>query len=234
MGDTFLLCSDGLTGVVSDTEIGSILANMTPDEAVSVLVDLANLRGGPDNITVIIVKIVHPKLATESNAEAGFLKVNSKKSKFAVSPIVWAIFAGSLFFTVFFYFSGSWQTSILTGIVTSGSFIYLITRLIMGSISGQHVTPNERFGKGPYTRYGCASSAQFAKQLADMLRKLQEALRENWSVDWAQLKALTSHAESATKNRDHSTAIRSYGRAVSFLMDQLRNQTDASSSSVKL
>lgn len=235
VGDTFLLCSDGLTGVISDTEIGSILANMTPDEAVSVLIDLANLRGGPDNITVIIVKIVHPKLATDSNSEAGMLKVNSKKSNFSVSPIIWAVFAGSLLFTLVFFFSGSWQTSILTGIVAGGSFIYLMARLIMGAISGQNVTPDKRFGKGPYTRYGCASSAQFAKQLADMLRKLQEgALRENWTVDWPQLKALINHAESATKNKDHSTAIRSYGRAVSFLMDQLRNQTDASSSSIEL
>lgn len=235
VGDTFLLCSDGLTGVISDTEIGSILANMTPDEAVSVLVDLANLRGGPDNITVIIVKIAHPKLATESNASAGLLKVNSKKSKFSISPILWAVFAGSLLFTLFFFFNGNWQTSILTGVVAAGSFLYLMASLVMGAVSGQDVTPDKRFGKGPYTRYGCASSAQFAKQLADMLRKLQEgALRENWTVDWVQLKALTSHAESATKNRDHSTAIRSYGRAVSFLMDQLRNQTDASSSSVEL
>jgi protein phosphatase len=235
VGDTFLLCSDGLTGVISDTEIGSIMANMTPDEAVSVLVDLANLRGGPDNITVIIVKIGHPKLATNSNSGAGLLKVNKQKSRFSISPFVWATFAGSLLFTLLFYFSGNWQTSILTGVIAGGSFLYLATKLIMGAMSGQNVTPDKRFGKGPYTRYGCASSAQFAKQLADMLRKLQEgALRENWKVDWAQLKALTSHAESATKNRDHSTSIRSYGRAVSFLMDQLRNQNDASSSSVEL
>ncbi len=235
VGDTFLLCSDGLTGVISDTEIGSILANMTPDEAVSVLVDLANLRGGPDNITVIIIKIAHPKLATDANSSAGLLKVNKQKSKFSISPFVWATFAGSLLFTLLFYFSGNWQTSLLPGVIAGASFLYLATKLIMGALSGQQVTPDKRFGKGPYTRYGCASSAQFAKQLADMLRKLQEgALRENWKVDWAQLKALTSHAESATKNRDHSTSIRSYGRAVSFLMDQLRNQSDASSSSVEL
>jgi serine/threonine protein phosphatase PrpC len=235
VGDTFLLCSDGLTAVITDTEIGSILANMTPDEAVNVLVDLSNLRGGPDNITVVIVKITHPKMASEANAGAGLLKVNSQKSKFSVSPILWAVFAGSLLFTLLFYFNGSWQTSILTGIVTGGSFLYLITRLIMGATSGQEVTQNKRFGKGPYTRFGCASSAQFAKQLAAMLRKLQEgALKENWDVDWAELKSLTSEAESATQNQDHSASIRSYGRAVSFLMDQLRNQSDASSSSIDL
>lgn len=235
VGDTFLLCSDGLTAVVSDTEIGSILANMTPDEAVQVLVDLANLRGGPDNITVVIVKITHPKMASDSNSEVGFLKVSSHKSKFSVSPILWAVFAGSMFFTLLFYFTGSWQTSILTGAVAGGSFLYLITRLILGAASGQQVTQNKRFGKGPYSRFGCVSSGQFSKQLAEMLRKLKAgALKESWQVDWAELNQLTSQADSANRNQDHSASIRSYGRAISFMMDQLRNQSDASSSSVDL
>ncbi|HUS38071.1 MAG TPA: PP2C family serine/threonine-protein phosphatase, partial [Pirellulales bacterium] len=58
VGDRFLLCSDGLTGPVTDPELGAILASMSPDEAVQMLVDLANLRGGPDNITVIVVEVV--------------------------------------------------------------------------------------------------------------------------------------------------------------------------------
>ena len=61
--DTFLLCSDGLTGVISDSEIASILSIMSPDEATRVLVDLANLRGGPDNITVVIAKVLQPNMA---------------------------------------------------------------------------------------------------------------------------------------------------------------------------
>lgn len=234
VGDTFLLCSDGLTGVVSDTEIGSIVANMTPDEAATVLIDLANLRGGPDNITVVIVRITHPKLATSANG-TGLLKVNSDKSKYPVSPIVWAICGATLLLALLFVYLANYPLAIITGVISLGCLIYQIVNLIRRANSGQEVTENKRFGKGPYTRYSCASSAQFAKQLADMLDKLQQgALRENWQVDWAQLKALTSHAESATKNQDHSTSIRSYGRAVSFLMDQLRNQSDASSSSVEL
>ncbi|HTN75749.1 MAG TPA: protein phosphatase 2C domain-containing protein, partial [Pirellulaceae bacterium] len=63
-GDTFLLCSDGLTGPVADEEIGAILANLEPKEAAQVLVDLANLRGGPDNVTVLIAKVVGNELTT--------------------------------------------------------------------------------------------------------------------------------------------------------------------------
>lgn len=56
-GDSFLLCSDGLTGVVKPEEVGAVVTTMPPDEAARFLVDLANLRGGPDNITVIIVQV---------------------------------------------------------------------------------------------------------------------------------------------------------------------------------
>ena len=56
-GDIFLLCSDGLTGLVNPTEIGAVVTAMPPDTAVRLLVHLANLRGGPDNITVMIIRV---------------------------------------------------------------------------------------------------------------------------------------------------------------------------------
>ncbi len=56
-GDIFLLCSDGLSGQLSDAEIGAVASVLPPAEACRVLVDLANLRGGPDNITVLIVRV---------------------------------------------------------------------------------------------------------------------------------------------------------------------------------
>lgn len=56
-GDIFVLCSDGLSGPVNDSEIGAIASVLPPEEAGRFLVQLANLRGGPDNITVIVVRI---------------------------------------------------------------------------------------------------------------------------------------------------------------------------------
>jgi protein phosphatase len=55
--DIIVLCSDGLHGLVSDAEIARIAGEATPDDAVHQLIDLANSRGGTDNITVAIVQV---------------------------------------------------------------------------------------------------------------------------------------------------------------------------------
>jgi protein phosphatase len=56
-GDRFLLCSDGLSGMVRDEEIGSILGGEDPDRAVLTLVARANALGGHDNITIQIAAV---------------------------------------------------------------------------------------------------------------------------------------------------------------------------------
>ena len=53
-GDRILVCSDGLSDLVEDDELPPLLAEGDPDAITSALVDLANLRGGHDNITCIV------------------------------------------------------------------------------------------------------------------------------------------------------------------------------------
>lgn len=57
-GDCFILCSDGLANLVEDKEIQEVVTRHTPEESAKALVELANERGGDDNITVIVVKTV--------------------------------------------------------------------------------------------------------------------------------------------------------------------------------
>jgi serine/threonine protein phosphatase PrpC len=57
VGDVFLLCSDGLSGPVDDHELGAFAGNFHPRDACRYLVNLGNLRGGLDNITVQIIRI---------------------------------------------------------------------------------------------------------------------------------------------------------------------------------
>lgn len=56
-GDQFLLCSDGLTNHVKPDELGAVVTAFPPAEACTFLVELANLRGGSDNITCLIVQV---------------------------------------------------------------------------------------------------------------------------------------------------------------------------------
>ncbi len=57
-GDRILLCSDGLTSVVSEEEIAGVLAGVgEPRAAAQVLVERANAAGGPDNVSVVVVDV---------------------------------------------------------------------------------------------------------------------------------------------------------------------------------
>jgi serine/threonine protein phosphatase PrpC len=56
--DVLMLCSDGLTRMVTDPEIaGTLQAETDPGKAAAKLVELANERGGTDNITVVVVRV---------------------------------------------------------------------------------------------------------------------------------------------------------------------------------
>ncbi len=75
-GDRFLLCSDGLSTMLSDDEIAAVLAREGPESATRTLVDLANERGGADNISVQIAAIPGTqrraaKFRPEARADAG-------------------------------------------------------------------------------------------------------------------------------------------------------------------
>jgi protein phosphatase len=57
-GDVFMLCCDGLTGMIDDQRIAEIIRNADEDldKAVVDLVEQANKNGGVDNITVILLR----------------------------------------------------------------------------------------------------------------------------------------------------------------------------------
>jgi protein phosphatase len=67
-GDRFVLCSDGLTGVISDDDIAAVVQSKTPGAAVDILIRMANERGGPDNITVQVLST--PAGTAETDPEA--------------------------------------------------------------------------------------------------------------------------------------------------------------------
>jgi serine/threonine protein phosphatase PrpC len=57
-GDTLVLCTDGLSGLILEEELSAIVDKYMPQESVYRLVERANENGGPDNITAIVIRVL--------------------------------------------------------------------------------------------------------------------------------------------------------------------------------
>ncbi|MDD5467518.1 MAG: protein phosphatase 2C domain-containing protein [Anaerolineales bacterium] len=97
-GDTLLLCSDGLTDLVNNAEILAALTHNQIEEALKRLMNLANQRGGHDNITIVSLRL--PRAEPETQP----LPLGKPKSKLLSSCITMALLlsvlaalAGSLY-----------------------------------------------------------------------------------------------------------------------------------------
>jgi protein phosphatase len=74
-GDTLMLCSDGLSGMIRNDEIREVLRSTDdPLEACKVLTDRANQAGGHDNITVVVARFEGPGLKEPTQADIEGLK----------------------------------------------------------------------------------------------------------------------------------------------------------------
>ena len=82
-GDRFLICSDGLHGYFEDTEYTKLFDEIPEEELSQKLVDLANERGGKDNITAIVVRIPD----TESGIDKLARDVNLKMELLHKMPL---------------------------------------------------------------------------------------------------------------------------------------------------
>jgi serine/threonine protein phosphatase PrpC len=71
-GDVYVLCSDGLSGMVSDDDIEQIVT-VAPDirEACRKLIQRANERGGEDNITAVLIQLEEPEHDTAGKPDSG-------------------------------------------------------------------------------------------------------------------------------------------------------------------
>ena len=64
-GDTFILCSDGLYGMLSDTELKALAGRAPDPHAVAAwMIDAANQAGGMDNVTAVVAQLHEPKTAS--------------------------------------------------------------------------------------------------------------------------------------------------------------------------
>jgi PPM family protein phosphatase len=220
-GDTFLLCSDGLSGQVSDPEIGAVLMSLPPAEAVQTLVHLANLRGGPDNITIIVVKVLGPVQAGTTSSPG---RPAPKSPAKPVHPLLWTILGATGLAMLGFLAMGQ---PILAGLAFLAVVASGITALVQryGGDSSGWTADGRRFGRGPYVEADCAPNEDILAKWSVIVQELRDAAEhEKWNVDWAGFQPILTRAESARAKADYATSAREYLRAIRFMMEQLKRQ----------
>jgi protein phosphatase len=236
VGDTFLLCSDGLTGRVTDEELAAFLPHLPPAESAQLLVDLANLRGGPDNITVIVARVVGDDLATQGDA-AEPLKTGVKRATAHPHPAVLVAVGAFLLIGLLLGVIGQPQVGLVAAIV--GAIIGLVAyvQYLRSNSQGVALGETRRRGSGPYSETPCPSPAEVSESLATIVAELRlSPAATNLDIDWSDFDASRDRGADAQRSDIHGEAIREYTKAVCLLMQHVRDamNKDASDSSIEL
>jgi protein phosphatase len=223
-GDTFLLCSDGLSGQVTDEEIGVLLGVFPPKEAVQVLVDLANLRGGPDNITVIVARVAaSPPPSAVASPPVTHVASNGQRYRTWQAGLV--VVGVAALAAVLLGLSEQAIAAVASGAVAVLAALVVMVRWLGGPASAGQVDRPTRFGSGPHTTKVCLANNVFVDKLAGVVDQLREAAtEENWSVDWHRFNGFDSRALAAAERKSYVEAVREYGHAIRFMMDEIRGQ----------
>ena len=222
IGDTFLLCSDGLSGPVKDDEIGTILRCLPPDEAARALVDLANLRGGPDNITCIVVQVTAPLTTAEGDPQQAPATPATRSRP--INPLLLTAMVASAMLALGAAAMKHWMFAL--GCLGVSAFSGLLASVQRHSGSDQSFLPAGRpLGRGPYTACDCPADKDFIGRTTEIVEQLrQAAMQEDWQVDWHSFNALLDRAGTAERSGDRVLAVGESFRAISFMMSQVKDQ----------
>lgn len=221
VGDTFLLCSDGLSGQVQDDEIGKVLGCLPLEEAVRALVDLANLRGGPDNITVVAARVTAP--LTYPGTPADEVELTAPSVVRPVHPVVWGLMGGFGLLAVVLGVVGLLVPAAICALGAVGTGIAALLHRYGGESDYQVDT--RPLGRGPYTACDATPDAGFVARLTDIVDQLkQAAVQDHWAIDWNRFNGHFQIARTASQSSRYDDAIRGLCRAISFMMAELKNQ----------
>ena len=191
--DRFLLCSDGLTGPVSDELAAGIMSQFESSQAAQLLVDAANLQGGPDNITVLIAEVAGRSLIDAgAGVEPLYVEVE-RQTRTGIHPGVWITLGVALLLSAGLAIAqrpALALISLFVAIVAGGS---VLVQTLAPEVKRRFLG-GRRWGKGPYCRHQIPS----AERCAALLRQLlpNEAFDNDDELSLPQLAELIHRAAS--------------------------------------
>ena len=221
-GDVFVLCSDGLCGLLSDSEIGMIAGELPPTDATRLLVNLANLRGGPDNITVIVARAGDVPADAVENDDEDVAAGTSTAGwwAFALCCVLAAMFLVGLGLFIL----DPQQTAGGIGLIVASGLIaaacLIVQRLKRPALEVPRPRdPLSTIAWRPYRTAPARVTEEFLQRLARMEAELQKAaVDEGWAIEWKQYEAAFRLADDAMQRRRFAKALCEYGRVFDLLM----------------
>lgn len=242
-GDRFVICSDGLTGHVSDTEIGAVAANMPPTESARLLINLANCRGGADNVTVVVANVEkYPTIHGQFVDAVQPAATKSDRDNTAGSGV--RNVASQVMLVLFLLLGLIGLGFLAVGNVAAGltlicpAVILGFVRMIMvgGSSGGgrtesggEDTTDSGRIipaARSPYRRASAEIEGGFLEFLAEAQSELTQAACDNgWKVDVDNLASLNRSAVKALREGNPAQCLQLRGRAIDALMKELYSHT---------
>lgn len=237
-GDVFLLCSDGLTGVVDDPLAGGVLGAMSPAEAAVTLIDLANLRGGPDNITVVIAE-VEGAASKSSRSPAPSPQEETGGWGLAVG-IGSACALACGWFSMLGNVPGAVTSAVGLGVAIAYSIATKAPQQPKEQLTREMGGPH---GKGPYRRTELGDLGSAAGDLRDLVRELsnlesdEDTVRTDDStslhvgpspfpsgvmLNWKPFEDTHQEAEALFERGEFSAAIAAYASIIRNVMQTIR------------
>ena len=227
--DTFLLCSDGLTGPLSDEEIATIVGVLEPNAAAQLLVDLANMHGGPDNITVIICKITGRGMTTDSQSEKQITTRGDQRTQRDIHPIVWGTVCLLTLAGATLLATDLILPAIIAFVVAAicGSVALAVKRNLFRNADAT-LANDEQLGKGPYREISQLKARTFCEQLAEKLKAAQATVdARDWNIDWNEFRQHSQAAEDMLASNRETDAIGSYAKAIHLMVSQARENLNS-------
>jgi protein phosphatase len=215
-GDVYLICSDGLTGHVQDAEIGIIARELPPQEACRMLVNLANLRGGSDNVTVVIARVANtPAEDAEEETSAA-----SPGLGWGWLITIWGLAIIFVLGVVAILFSRALEGVYLVAgaaFAAVGVFAFWLEKRPRAK-----EVPEDSIETTVWRPYRTASarpSVAFLNHLATLEGELARAAsEERWSIDWPAHQAARASARESLEAKDYSKALAELAKVIDILM----------------
>ena len=237
LGDKYLLCSDGLSGQVDDVEIATLLDCLPEDLVVEVLVDLANLRGGPDNTTIVVTTVAEGPLLERKTSPPQSVSDDGLVFWGTIGAIAAA--ASCAIAAVAFWYLGLVGSMVITllgslvaGVIAATSYSSLKQQRRRGKVNrnGQDGgVPKAYGGKAPYRRYLSKPDQTLFDRLGKTVDELRDAAKlKNWMMDWDDIDKLQQDGAAAMQSGDGKAAIHFQAKAIVETMHQLREQHNRS------